>query len=826
MESRRKESVTSTRSRSRPKVSTRSRGVRRPRPSAGRRRSKPSTVSSLGSLLFRLEAVGIALLVLALVAIPWLVPATRGVTELRDSVVRTFGVLVFAFIALLAYLGLAIARQRFDEGMFSTKPLAIAFSTGAFVSGLLGFFHPAWRLGDVSLSEVTAGGDLGHLMAGHPLGILVWLAFGVGALSLISPAGAAATARGAGHGAKTAWGWRLPQRAWESTQALINLVFPTRAPPQGAPKVPLEDVLSAQNRPPVSPPDDGETAVAEAELAITKLNKADPIDEPPPADVGEQARLPLNGNGTEEADVVEAVTPNAPRKAHDGWQLPQLDVLVNAKAKETATDNSARAQLIVDTFASFGVDTRVVQINEGPTVTQFGIEPGWEIKSRQVQERDSSGKPVLDRKGKPKMQTEETSRTRVRVNQITSLANDLALALAAPSLRLESPVSGKPFVGIEVPNHSAALVTLRSVIESAQFRRLSLKSRLTLALGKSVAGEPVIADLAKMPHLLIAGATGSGKSVCMNAIIACLLMHSSPEEVRFVMIDPKRVELSAFADIPHLAFSSIITDVDKAPGTLQAIIHEMESRYRRFAALSVRNIDTYNRHPSRPSHLPHWVVIIDELADLMMSAPYEVERQICRLAQLARATGIHLVVATQRPSVDVVTGLIKANFPTRIAFAVSSQVDSRTILDTVGAEKLLGRGDMLYLPTDAAKPRRIQGVFVSDQEIEQLVAFWTQDRFQEVDREVFDHLLDEAKQQPSDLPANDDPFLERAKELAEEHQRISASMLQRRLRIGYPRAARLMDMLESEGVVGAAEGTSSREVVAAQASAEEERAPS
>jgi S-DNA-T family DNA segregation ATPase FtsK/SpoIIIE len=403
------------------------------------------------------------------------------------------------------------------------------------------------------------------------------------------------------------------------------------------------------------------------------------------------------------------------------------------------------------------------------------------------------------------------------VNQITALANDLALALAAPSLRMESPVPGKPFVGIEVPNHTAALVTLRSVIESAQFRRLSVRSRLGLALGKSVGGEAVVADLGKMPHLLIAGATGSGKSVCINAIIACILMHASPEEVRFVMIDPKRVELSAFADIPHLAFSSIITDVDQVVGTLQAVIHEMEARYRRFASLAVRNIESYNRHEACPSKLPYWVVVIDELADLMMAAPYEVERQICRLAQLARATGIHLIVATQRPSVDVVTGLIKANFPTRIAFAMSSQVDSRTILDMAGAEKLLGRGDMLYLPTDAAKPSRLQGVYVSDQEVERLVSFWTQDRFQEVDREVFDHLLEEAKDAaPSEPSSEDDELLERAIGLAREHRSVSTSMLQRRLRIGYPRAARLMDDLEERGVVGPAEGQGSRAVLLAE----------
>ena len=741
---------------------------------------------------------------LALVAIPWLVPATRGVTDLRDSIVRTFGLLVFAFILLLAYLGLAIVRRRIDQAFTTWRPWAIGLLSITFVGGLLGFYRPGWQLGDVLLAEVTAGGNLGHLLAGTPIGIVVWLISAVAAFALISPSGAAATARGAGAGAGTVWSWRLPQRTWAYARALIDLVFPTRPPPEGAEKVPLESVIWAQQTVP-------EAAVDEApEPDPGELSRATIDEEQAPPDIGEQVRLPMNGDSGEEIAPVAA---GAPRKAHDGWQLPPLDVLLDVSTQEGQPDNAARARLIVDTLASFGVDSRVVQVNAGPVVTQFGIEPGWEVKTRQVPERDASGRPVLGRDGRPKVRTEEVSRTRVRVNQITSLANDLALALAAPSLRIESPVPGKPFVGIEVPNHTASLVTLRSVIESAQFRRLSLRSRLALALGTSVSGEPIVADLTKMPHLLIAGATGSGKSVCINALIACTLMHASPEEVRFVMIDPKRVELAAFAKIPHLAFSSIITDIDQVVGTLQAIIHEMETRYRRFESLAVRNIEGYNKHPRCPRRLPHWVVIIDELADLMMAAPIEAERQICRLAQLARATGIHLIIATQRPSVDVVTGLIKANFPTRIAFAMSSHVDSRTILDMTGAEKLLGRGDMLYLPTDAGKPRRIQGVYVSDQEIERLVAFWTQDRFQDVDREVFDHLLDEAKEHPSNVSDGDDPMLEQAKELAQEHQRISTSMLQRRLRIGYPRAARLMDDLEAQGVVAAAEGAGSREVV-------------
>jgi S-DNA-T family DNA segregation ATPase FtsK/SpoIIIE len=330
-----------------------------------------------------------------------------------------------------------------------------------------------------------------------------------------------------------------------------------------------------------------------------------------------------------------------------------------------------------------------------------------------------------------------------------------------------------------------------------------------------VSGEPVVADLARMPHLLIAGSTGSGKSVCINAVIACVLMHATPEDVRFVLIDPKRVEMAAFETIPHLALSKIITEMEDVPGTLQGVIREMESRYKKFEQLKVRNLEAYNRHPKIAGKLPQWVVVIDELADLMMAVPYEVERQICRLAQLARATGIHLVVATQRPSVDVITGLIKANFPTRIAFAVSSQVDSRTILDSVGAEKLLGRGDMLYMATDEAKPRRLQGVYVSDQEIERLVDFWCAEKWEQIRPLTFDHLVEEAKaeQAASEAPEEDE-LLEKARALAAEHSRVSASMLQRRLRIGYPRAARLMDTLTDEGIVAPSDGGASREVIA------------
>jgi len=541
---------------------------------------------------------------------------------------------------------------------------------------------------------------------------------------------------------------------------------------------------------------------------------------PAPAPVEER---PARGRRRKASQLpMDLETPvGALRHSADGWQLPPIEILRAADlTKGSAVDNERRARLIVETLASFGVDAAVVQVNEGPTVTQFGVEPGWDVKTRLVVERDAAGQPILGPDGQPRTKEVEVSRTRIRVNRITALQNDLALALAAPALRIEAPVPGKPMVGIEVPNHTTALVQLRGVMESPSYTRALKGGGIAMALGAGVSGDPVVADLATMPHLLIAGATGSGKSVCLNALITCLLMNFSPEELRLVMIDPKRVELTGFANIPHLAFSEIVVDMDRVVGTLQAVINEMESRYRRFAKAGVRNIKRYNE-TTREGRLPYWVVIIDELADLMLVAPYQVENQLVRLAQLARATGIHLVVATQRPSVDVITGLIKANFPTRIAFAVSSQVDSRTILDQGGAEKLLGRGDMLYVPPDAQKPKRVQGVYVSDQEIDALVRFWTSDRFAELVPEKFDALLDQAQREVEEMieegtTPDADPMLHRAIGIAREHRSLSTSLLQRKLRIGYPRAARLMDDLETRGIVGPAEaGGSSREVLAA-----------
>jgi S-DNA-T family DNA segregation ATPase FtsK/SpoIIIE len=470
-----------------------------------------------------------------------------------------------------------------------------------------------------------------------------------------------------------------------------------------------------------------------------------------------------------------------------GWKLPPVSIL--DKAVETSVSESdvkKRAEIIQEALASYGVDAQVVQINIGPTVTQFGVEPGWDIKYKEVKERDKNDAV--------KTKQQEVSRTRVKVDRITSLANDLALALAASSIRIEAPVPGKSIVGIEVPNSTFGSVNLRSIIESTVFQKNIAKSKLSIALGKGAGGETVAADLAKMPHLLIAGATGSGKTVYINSIICCLLISNTPDDLRFIMIDPKRVELVNFNNLPHL-IAPVVVETEKAVAALRWLTEEMDERYRKFAQAGARNIETYNKSRQPGEAMPYIVLFIDELADLMMAAFDEVEHTLCRLAQLSRATGIHLVVATQRPSVDVVTGLIKANFPTRISFSLTSQIDSRTILDTVGAEKLLGRGDMLYMPTDASKPKRLQGPFLTDAEIDKLTEFWSEQRRADMIPVKFEDVA-----QPSSTATDsDDALLEEARKLADEHENISVSFLQRRLRIGYPRAARLYDKLKEEG---------------------------
>ncbi|MCB9438342.1 MAG: hypothetical protein H6673_15305 [Anaerolineales bacterium] len=515
------------------------------------------------------------------------------------------------------------------------------------------------------------------------------------------------------------------------------------------------------------------------------------------------------------------------------WQPPDFRELLQEGSNQDIDQAYLleQARIIEDTLDSFGAPGRVVEVNTGPVITQFGVEPNY-----------------IEKRG--------GSRSRVKVAAIASLDKDLALALAAKSIRIEAPVPGKGYVGIEVPNSEAALVSLRDVMDSEQHDKHVTKSKLTIGLGKRVDGGAVSADLTQMPHLLIAGATGSGKSICVNAVIACLLLQNTPAELQFIMVDPKRVELAGYNGIPHLV-APVVVDLERIVGVLKWVQREMDDRYKRFASAGARHIIDYNsKLPAGADKMPYLVVIIDELADLMMLAPDETERLIARLAQMARATGIHLIISTQRPSVDVVTGLIKANFPARIAFAVASSVDSRVILDQPGAEKLLGRGDMLYQAPDSPAPLRMQGVYVSDPELNRVTHYWKStaalsrggtrpitklsvpetpplpkivSRSERVlgdsssgmgarpsarQPDFWQQVKEAEKDDDEDMPTGEDELYDEAVELVAQRRKASISMLQRHFRIGYTRAARLIDIMEEHGVVGPAEsGAKPREVL-------------
>ena len=454
------------------------------------------------------------------------------------------------------------------------------------------------------------------------------------------------------------------------------------------------------------------------------------------------------------------------------------------------------------------------QVQSGPTVTMYGIIPGWIIRQKKVPSLDSNGKPILDDNGKKVFHMIE-EKTRVKVDNIISREKDLALALKTPNIRLETPVMGKSLLGLEVPNSTPSIVSMKSMIECFAFQKVyNQQLGLPIVLGKNNSGEAEVMDLTKMPHLLIAGSTGSGKSVFINAVICCLLMSMSPEKLKLILIDPKRVELTPYSGVPHLVVPPVV-ETEKVVTVLKSVISEMLDRYRRMQEVQAKNIEAYNKKTGE--NMPYLVVAVDELADLMMTASFDVEQSICRLAQLGRATVIHLIVATQRPSVDVVTGLIKANFPTRASFGVTSHIDSRTILDTTGAEKLLGKGDMLYLGVDDSRPTRIQAVYVSDDEINEIVKFWENTQISE-DGFSFQLLSDDSN--PTDTEGSnlingmsEDSLIEKAIIISRTDKRISTSLLQRKLRIGYPRAARLMDQLEEKGIIGPSDGVKSREVL-------------
>jgi len=501
---------------------------------------------------------------------------------------------------------------------------------------------------------------------------------------------------------------------------------------------------------------------------------------------------PLNSTKTQkvsinpyagEAETAATVLPaeKVTETEKTAYQLPPVNLLTRPGRLRGLTVNqinkniTENIRVLEETLDSFGVKVKVTQVSRGPVVTRYEIHPPSGIK----------------------------------VSRIMSLADDIALCLAAPDVRIEAPIPGKAAIGIEIPNNEIAVVYLRELIETVEFQQSS--SWLTVALGKDIAGKPVIADLTRMPHLLIAGATGAGKSVCLNTLIAGILFKTSPEQVKFLIIDPKMVELTTYNGIPHLT-TPVVTSPQKAAGALRWAVKEMERRYELFAAVGARDITRYNNYVKEPSSsqkpMPLILIVIDELADLMMVAPAEVEDSICRLAQMARATGIHLVVATQRPSVDVITGLIKANIPSRISFAVSSQIDSRTILDMAGAEKLLGRGDMLFLPVGTTKPCRVQGAYLSDHEVENLVTFLKK-QAQYVPLDCIGGEI--AKEE--NVEDREDELMLKAAEIFLETGHASISLLQRRLHLGYAKAARLVDIMENKGIIGSYEGSKPRSVL-------------
>ncbi|HXF68979.1 MAG TPA: DNA translocase FtsK [Thermoflexus sp.] len=566
-----------------------------------------------------------------------------------------------------------------------------------------------------------------------------------------------------------------PERPLEWAIRTFRGLRSNRAP---APNLQIHLPSSARSEPLASPPSPDRSPRI---LGETEIQEA-------PAEAVE----PLESIGELEPEEIEPplqIAPEGPK-----WTLPRLEEILDPGEEEEIDEADLRekARIIEETLRSLGVEARVVEVERGPTVTLFGLEPGQ-----------------ISRGGRS---------TRVKVGQIAALADDLALALSARAVRVLAPIPGRGLVGIEVPNERAALVRLREVMESEAYR--SMASPLRLPLGQTVSGEPLVADLTAMPHLLIAGATGSGKSVALNAILVSLLCTCTPDDLRLVLIDPKRVELTPYNGIPHL-WAPVVVEIEKVPRVLQEVMREMERRYRLFAALGARHIADYNRRMEERGEprMPYLVIIVDELADLMITAPEETERRITRLAQMARATGIHLIIATQRPSVDVVTGLIKANFPARIAFAVASSVDSRVILDMPGAETLLGRGDMLFLAPDQGQPIRAQGCFVSDEEIRRIVTYWKGVRGLPQSTPVREHrgrsaVSPSVRPEPTEeIPSHgsvhgeadeetDEALLQRAIEVVRLHRRASISLLQRKLRIGYNRAARLIDLMEARGWIG------------------------
>ncbi len=781
-----------TKSRSSPSKPTTS-STRQP---SNRRRQRPSKRRSTRKepliQLSRdqwLDLLGGALILVALATILSLLSPQQGaLTQLwLVGLKKVFGWGMFIVPLFIGALGLWLILRRFDDRLPRPQPEQVAGVGIGFLTALMTLHLIAARIfwpgvGHFQLVELGEGGgligaallDLSVKLIGVAGAVVTLLMLWLIVITLvvgISPA--------------------------EAAQLLLNW----RA--QSKRQAPVVEQLSFPTLPPEEPPPavgtNGMNAASTGKISAPKPSPVVLGGEAPARSGQEKPPFKINGNRPEEEHLDFKIPPTP---SGSPWRLPAIAEILEVGSEQSFSDDLIRkqARTIEETLTSLGAPVKVLETNTGPVVVQFGVEPLF-----------------IDLRG--------GKRTKVKVSKIASLADDLALALSARSIRIEAPIPGKGLVGIEVPNIEPSVVALRDVLESRAFAKL--KGSLRMGLGQDVSGQAVAADLRVMPHLLIAGTTGSGKSVCVNAIIAALILQNTPETLRMMMVDPKRVELTQYNGIPHL-LTPVIVDVDRVVPALRWVMREMDTRYRRFAKVGARNIEDFNRRAgkkgSEDEAIPYIVVIVDELADLMMQSPEETERVLCRLAQMARATGIHLIVATQRPSVNVVTGLIKANFPARIAFAVASSVDSRVILDMPGAERLLGRGDMLFMPPDAGQPLRLQGTFVSDRELDRLIQHWRQGNAATVVTTGMNAAPPTSSplgmnaaplkdtppipaQEPlfpefaAPAPQFEDELLPTAVEILLAEDRASISLLQRRMRIGYTRSARLVDLMTDLGIV-------------------------
>ncbi|MEA2654851.1 MAG: segregation ATPase FtsK/SpoIIIE, family, partial [Chloroflexota bacterium] len=717
------------------------------------KRGKPKARPSLTPRQGR-EIAGVLLILSALLSLLAIASNAGSIlTGLHDWLMSSFGRAWFVPVGVALAFGTYLIWPKAPR----PRPVDVVSGTVAVVS-LVGLFDLAAQAGGgaghgvAQVAEQVVGhwGAWALLIAGLVIGLIVTVHFSPGAMiaTLI----------------------RAGQAAFAERNRLERLVAPQATP------VAAKIQKNGQSK--------------EAALARSAASFATPPPAVAPTPAWELEAEAADQRATAAAPAAAVERPVEPPVMHVvaepeddlpeiEWKLPSISLLdtVTARRERMADEIKNNVKIIERTLETFGVPCKVVGVNPGPAVTQYELQPGPGIQ----------------------------------VKRITALQNDLSLALAAAPLRIEAPIPGKAAVGIEVPNKSASLVTIREVLETAAFREGTRV--LALGLGNDVSGASIVADLTRMPHLLIAGATGQGKSVCINALITSLLFQMTPDHMRLLLIDPKRVELTGYNGLPHLALP-VLVESHQAAAALRWAVAEMDRRYKMFSAEGVRNIAAYNEKATQKlaREIPYIVIVIDELADLMMVAAGEIEELICRIAQLARAVGIHLVIATQRPSTDIITGLIKANIPSRIAFAVGSQVDSRVILDSGGAEKLLGRGDMLYQPVDAGKPTRIQGAFVSDPEVEGVVNFWKSQGPPRYMEEILEEGAGTELERGETAERKLDPLFARAARAVAEEGAASVSLVQRKFNVGYSRAGRIVDQLAENHVIGGYQGSKSREV--------------